>query len=106
VFSLESALSGEVLGDFVMLAESALAKDTRCGGSARVCGARRCAEKVRDKGRSGRGQQGYVLCDAALKGAGLVAGSQKTFLDKMPGYETRPCTRIGTRLRRRTLEPS
>jgi hypothetical protein len=90
VFSLESALSGEVLGDFVMLAESALAEGHKDVAAVLACAALEDALK-RYATREGLDVANKDMSSviAALKGAGLVAGSQKTFLDKMPGIRDR-----------------
>ena len=85
VFSLESALSGEVLGDFVVLAESALAEGHKDVAAVLACAALEDALK-RYATREGLDVANKDMSSviAALKGAGLVAGPQKSLLDKMP----------------------
>jgi hypothetical protein len=85
VFNVELRVSGEVFGDFVVLARTALDEGHKDVAAVLACSALEDALKryatvnglvVDDKG----------MADVvnALKGAGLVAGAQKAILDRMP----------------------
>ena len=85
VFNLELQVSGAVFGDFVELARTALQGGHKDVAAVLSCAALEDALKrfaiankleVQDKS----------MADVvnALKGAGLVAGAQKTLLDRMP----------------------
>lgn len=78
-------VSGEVLGDFVALAKSALAEGHHTVASVLACAA------LEDALKRYAAASGLEVIDAtmqqvvnALKGAGLVNGAQKSMLDTMP----------------------
>ncbi len=85
VFSLERAVSGEVFGDFVLLAEQSLAEGNKEVAAVLACAALEDALK-----RYARAEELDVdnadmqQVVNALKRKGLVSGAQKTLLDTMP----------------------
>ena len=86
VFSLESALSGEILGDFVALAQRSLEEGHKDVAAVLASVALEDALK-RYATRNGLDVADKSMSSviAALKGAGLITGAQKTLLDRMPG---------------------
>jgi hypothetical protein len=85
IFSLETAISGEIFGDFVALAKQALSEGHKDVAAVLACAALEDALK-----RYARLQKLDVDDEvmqkvvAALKSQGLVSGAQKTLLDTMP----------------------
>lgn len=85
LFNVELRISGEVFGDFVVLARQALGEGHKDVAAVLACAALEDALK-----RYGTIHQlpvaGKAMAEVvnALKGAGLVAGAQKTLLDAMP----------------------
>jgi len=85
IFNLETAVSGEIFGDFVGLAKLSLADGHKDVAAVLACAALEDALK-RVAVRHGidtadRSMQDVV---SALKAKGLVGGAQKTLLDTMP----------------------
>lgn len=85
VFSVEAAISGEVLGDFVAMAKLALAEGHKDVAAVLACAAledtlKRFA-RLNDLDVDDKTLQEVVN---ALKSKGLVAGAQKSLLDVMP----------------------
>jgi len=85
VFNVDLRVSGEVFGDFVSLARTALSEGHKDVAAVLACAALEDALK-----RFGV-SHGLAVSDKdmsevinALKGAGLVAGAQKTLLNAMP----------------------
>lgn len=86
VFNVELRVSGEVFGDFVALASTALAEGHKDVAAVLACAALEDALKryARVKGLD---VDEKVMTDVvnALKSGGHVAGAQKALLDRMPG---------------------
>jgi len=85
LFSLTSQVSGELLGDFVAMAKAALAEGHKDVAAVLACAA------LEDTLKQYATLKGLQCADkdlteviAALKGAGLVQGAQKSLLDTMP----------------------
>ena len=85
VFNVELRVSGEVFGDFVVLARTALDEGHKDVAAVLACAALEDALK-RYATVKGLGVGDKAMSDVinALKGAGLVAGAQKAMLDRMP----------------------
>lgn len=85
VFNVELRVSGEVFGDFVVLARKALDEGHKDVAAVLACAALEDALK-RYATVSGLVVDDKAMADVvnALKGAGLVAGAQKAILDRMP----------------------
>lgn len=85
VFNVDLRVSGEVFGDFVTLAKSALAEGHKDVAAVLACAALEDALKryatVNGLDVNEKSMQEVVN---ALKGGGLVSGAQKTLLDAMP----------------------
>lgn len=85
VFSLQARVSGEIYGDFVVLAKTALGEGAKDVAAVLACAALEDALKrfamVNGLEVSDRVMQDVVN---ALKSKGLVGGAQKTLLDAMP----------------------
>lgn len=85
VFDVELRVSGEVFGDFVGLARHSLMEGHKDVAAVLASAALEDALKrfamVRGLDVEGKDMQNVIN---ALKGAGLVAGAQKTLLDAMP----------------------
>lgn len=85
VFDVDLRISGEVFGDFVGLAKQSLAEGHKDVAAVLACAALEDALKrfalANDLSVGDKGMQDVVN---ALKGAGLVAGAQKSLLDAMP----------------------
>ena len=85
LFTVESAISGEIFGDFVTLAKQALKEGNKDVAAVFTCAA------LEDTLKKFAKQQGLDVDDkvmqqvvAALKSKGLVSGAQKSLLDTMP----------------------
>ncbi|WP_229467566.1 DUF4145 domain-containing protein [Massilia sp. Mn16-1_5] len=85
VFNVDLRVSGEVFGDFVGLARTALNEGHKDVAAVLACAALEDALK-RYAAAKGLGVEEKAMADVinALKGAGLVAGAQKAMLDRMP----------------------
>jgi hypothetical protein len=85
VFNVELRVSGEVFGDFVGLAKTALAEGKKDVAAVLACAALEDALK-RYAQVNGLNVDGKTMQDVvgALKGAGHVSGAQKSLLDTMP----------------------
>lgn len=85
VFNVDLRVSGEVFGDFIVLARKALDEGHEEVAAVLACAALEDALK-RYATVSGLdvGDKGMADVVNALKGAGLVAGAQKALLDRMP----------------------
>lgn len=85
VFNVDLRVSGEVFGDFVVLAKEALANGHKDVAAVLACAALEDALK-RFAAANGIGVDGSTMQEVvnALKGKGLVAGAQKSLLDTMP----------------------
>lgn len=85
VFSLEKAVSGELFGDFVLLAEQSLAEGYKDVAAVLACAALEDALKryARTEGLDVDNADMQQVVNA-LKSKGLVSGAQKTLLDPMP----------------------
>lgn len=85
VFNVELRVSGEVFGDFVALARESLSQGNKDVAAVLACAALEDALK-RYASSNGLNVSGKDMQEVvnALKGAGLVAGAQKTLLDAMP----------------------
>ncbi len=85
VFNVDLRVSGEVFGDFVVLAKQALSNGKKDVAAVLACAALEDALKryaaANDLDVSNKTMQDVVN---ALKSAGLVAGAQKSLLDTMP----------------------
>lgn len=85
VFDVDLRVSGEVFGDFIGLAKQSLAEGNKDVAAVLACAALEDALKrfalANDLSVEDKGMQDVVN---ALKGAGLVAGAQKSLLDAMP----------------------
>jgi hypothetical protein len=82
---MQAAISGEIYGDFVLLAKGALAEGAKDVAGVLACAALEDALKrfasLNGLDVSGKAMQEVVN---ALKSKGLVGGAQKTLLDAMP----------------------
>jgi hypothetical protein len=85
LFSLQTAISGEVFGDFVSAAKRALDEGQKDVAAVLACAA------LEDALKRFAQMQGLVVDDKdmaaiinALKSAGLLSGSQKSLVDVMP----------------------
>jgi len=85
VFNVDLRVSGEVFGDFVVLARQALAEGHKDVAAVLACAALEDALK-RYGAANGVDVQNKTMAEVvnALKGASLVAGAQKSLLDAMP----------------------
>ncbi|MGJ7610112.1 MULTISPECIES: DUF4145 domain-containing protein [unclassified Variovorax] len=85
VFNVELRVSGEIFGDFVGLAKTALAEGKKDVAAVLACAALEDALK-RYAQANGLNVDGKTMQDVvgALKGAGYVSGAQKSLLDTMP----------------------
>lgn len=85
LFNVELRISGEVFGDFVTLARTSLGEGHKDVAAVLACAALEDALK-RYAAVNQLPVEGKAMADVvnALKGAGLVAGAQKTLLDTMP----------------------
>ena len=85
LFKLETAISGEIFADFVVLAKNALANDEKDVAAVLACAALEDALK-RYATLKGLDVDGKEMQDVinALKAKGLVGGPQKSLLDSMP----------------------
>ncbi|MGO8943522.1 MAG: DUF4145 domain-containing protein [Syntrophobacteraceae bacterium] len=85
VFSLEKAVSGEVFGDFVLLAEKSLAEGHKDVAAVLACAALEDALKrfAQAEGLNVDNADMQQVVNA-LKSERLVSGAQKTLLDTMP----------------------
>ncbi len=85
IFNLETAISGEIFGDFVGLAKRSLAEGHKDVAAVLACAALEDVLKrfaIRHScDTANRSMQDVV---GALKAKGLVGGAQKTLLDTMP----------------------
>lgn len=85
VFEVDLRVSGEVFGDFIALARTALFEGNKDVAAVLACAALEDALKrfaaVKGIDVTGKAMQDVVN---ALKGEGLVVGAQKTLLDAMP----------------------
>lgn len=85
IFGLNKVLSGEILGDFVILAKAVLKDGSKDVAAVLASAALEDALKryARDNGLDvdEKGMQDIV---SALKSKGLVSGAQKSLLDTMP----------------------
>ncbi len=84
-FNIELRISGEVFGDFVVLAKQALSAGQKDVAAVLACAALEDALK-RYGAANGLSIDGKTMAEVvnALKGASLVAGAQKSLLDSMP----------------------
>ena len=85
VFNVDLRVSGEVFGDFVVLARTALDEGHKDVAAVLACAALEDALK-RYATVNGLNIDDKSMAEVvnALKGAGLVAGAQKALLDRMP----------------------
>jgi len=85
VFNVNLRISGEVFGDFVVLARHALAEGHKDVAAVLAAAALEDALK-RFAAAKGLQVDGKTMSDVvnALKASGLVSGAQKTLLDAMP----------------------
>jgi hypothetical protein len=84
-FSLQVRISGEIYGDFVILARAALAEGAKDVAAVLACAA--LEDSLKHFARmNGLEVSDKVMQDVvnALKSKGLVGGAQKTLLDAMP----------------------
>lgn len=85
VFNVELRVSGEVFGDFVVLARTALDEGHKDVAAVLACAALEDAlKRYAEVSKLEVGDKAMTDVVNALKGAGLVAGAQKAILDKMP----------------------
>ncbi len=85
VFSLEKAVSGEVFGDFVILAKRSLSEGFKDVAAVLACAALEDALKRYARAeRLNVDEADMQQVVNALKSEGLVSGAQKTLLDPMP----------------------
>jgi hypothetical protein len=85
VFALKTQLSGEIYGDFVVLAKRCLADGHKDVAAVLVCAALEDALKAHAAAHSLEvGDKSMPEVVNALKGKGLVSGAQKSLLDVMP----------------------
>lgn len=85
LFRVEATLSGEIFGDFVVVAKAALADGQKDVAAVLACAALEDALKRfgRLKGLQVDGKAMQEVVNA-LKGKGLVSGPQRSILDTMP----------------------
>ncbi|MBF0635184.1 MAG: hypothetical protein HQK85_11045 [Nitrospinae bacterium] len=85
VFSIESSLSGEILGDFVAMAKLSLSEGHKDVAAVLACAALEDTLK-RYGSLNGVDVDGKDMSEviSALKAKGLVSGAQKSLLDSMP----------------------
>jgi uncharacterized protein DUF4145 len=85
VFNVELKISGEVFGDFVVLARKSLSEGQKDVAAVLACAALEDAIK-RLAATNGIPTDGKTMAELvnALKSAGLVAGAQKSLLEAMP----------------------
>lgn len=85
VFNVELRVSGEVFGDFVALARQSLQEGSKDVAAVLACAALEDALK-RYAAANGLDVGGKTMSDVinALKSASLVAGPQKSLLERMP----------------------
>lgn len=85
VFNVELRVSGEVFGDFIALARQSLSEGHKDVAAVLACAALEDALKryasLNDLDTTDKSMAEIIN---ALKGAGLVAGAQKSLLDAMP----------------------
>ena len=85
LFKLETAISGEIFADFVVLAKNALGNNQKDVAAVLACAALEDALKryatLQSLDVDGKEMQEVIN---ALKAKGLVAGPQKSLLDSMP----------------------
>ena len=82
-FNVELRVSGEVFGNFVVLARQALSEGHKDVAAVLACAALEDALK-RYAAVNDVAVDGKTMAEVALKGAGLVAGAQKSLLVTMP----------------------
>ena len=85
LFSVETAISGEIFGDFISLAKAALHEGSKDVAAVLACAALEDALK-RYAGLNGLDVSDKVMQEvvSAIKTKGLVTGAQKSLLDAMP----------------------
>lgn len=85
MFSVETAISGEIFGDFVSLAKAALHEGSKDVAAVLACAALEDALK-RYASQNGLDVNEKVMQEvvSAIKTKGLVTGAQKSLLDTMP----------------------
>lgn len=85
LFNVDLRVSGEVFGDFVVLAKQALSQGHKDVAAVLACAALEDALK-RYAAANDLSVDGKTMIEVvnALKGSGLVSGAQKTLLDAMP----------------------
>lgn len=85
LFNVDLRVSGEVFGDFVVLAKQALSQGHKDVAAVLACAALEDALK-RYAAANDLSVDGKTMTEVvnALKGSGLVSGAQKTLLDAMP----------------------
>jgi hypothetical protein len=85
IFSVETAISGEIFGDFIRLAKAALQEGSKDVAAVLACAALEDALK-RYAGLNGLDVSEKVMQEvvSAIKTKGLVTGAQKSLLDAMP----------------------
>lgn len=85
LFNVDLRVSGEVFGDFVVLAKHALSERRKDVAAVLACAALEDALK-RYAAANDLSVDGKTMIEVvnALKGSGLVSGAQKTLLDAMP----------------------
>ncbi len=85
LFSVQSAISGEILGDFVSLAKAALHENHKDVAAVLACAALEDAlKRYADLNGLDVNDKAMQEVVAAIKAKGLVTGAQKTLLDSMP----------------------
>lgn len=85
VFSLETAISGEVFGDFIALAKQSLADGYKDVAAVLACAALEdTLKRYALTQHLSVGNKDMKKVVDALKSKGLVSGAQKTLLDTMP----------------------
>jgi hypothetical protein len=85
IFDLDKALSGEILGDFVMLAKAALKDGNK--DVAAVLASAALEDAMKRYGRNNGidvDEKSMHEVVSALKAKGIVSGAQKSLLDTMP----------------------
>jgi hypothetical protein len=85
IFNVELRVSGEVFGDFVVLAQRSLSEGHKDVAAVLACAALEDALK-RFAAIKGINPEGKTMTEVvnALKSSGHIAGAQKTLLDRMP----------------------
>lgn len=85
LFNLQASISGEIFGDFIGLAKSALRENSKDVAAVLACAALEDALK-RFAESNGLNVGDKVMQEVvnALKAKGLVTGAQKSLLDSMP----------------------